>query len=347
MTIDTWKDVSHDTDPPLNVQKPLELISRLFVQRKFENAHQECIRLLDQFDILTSDQRNVLLLMLLRISKEVGQWNEAWQKVCQLIGGSGMLSEELLLLGSLKMLKEKEYKNTLDLIETWLTCQTDEYMARVASNMQPSARNYRRIVELYLLSLVGAHDYSAALAFLQYNTILGSQQKKTLEEYVVQLQNEEKALLTPVSNTIESTVVELPPVTTDLIKPTFKTRRDEGLCDPSVQSINQISSSTEASFTQQPVSEQPSTNITPVSKIAPKSNSKTILARITETMIRYAKYSQKRHWLISGIFVMLVLLMWISRKMSILQHKGVIYRILSIAGNRLLTTARMGINAQF
>ncbi|KAH6584881.1 hypothetical protein BASA61_007249 [Batrachochytrium salamandrivorans] len=335
-----------------NHSHKLQLASRLFVRRQFTHATDLCNELVLSLDLLSPDHRSVLLLLMLRLAHELHRWDAGWDKVCLLAGGVHMLPADSLLLGALSCLKAKDFTKARDMIETWLAHQTDTFMDQVASGIQPYAQNYQRIIELYIISLVGLFDFDSARVFLAFNTALAPDQKAALEEHVDQLKKKADASIAQPIPVEKAVQLKTEDRTADLCVKSSATQIPTTFADLPDTSVSRDLPTSAAVITSQtpfPLSpsrsnpvEAVNDNITlPSSR---RERCRASLSTLLHTVMLYSKVGQRLSMGVPGLILAFIFLIWVVRRSGLFQSGSSIRRIASIIGTRLLATARMGMN---
>ncbi|KAI8925258.1 hypothetical protein BC831DRAFT_462032 [Entophlyctis helioformis] len=364
-------------DGPLpTAKRQLEHASALFVQRRFNECREVCESLLaaaaktqqaqqaqhegqahptdgtQGLDLPPADL-NMLLLLLLRLAREQGRWEPEWERACLLAGGIEMLSEDVLLLGTLTQVKAKAFRAARDTVEVWLAGKSDDFFNEAALGMQPSRRNYERVVELYILALAGMGDHAAGTEFLRYNTILAANHRQLLMDHVHKLENEAqtavhasqeaaKAVVLPAAqvNHTKQAEQKVPPQSQPQ---TGKTKAEAATSVSSSAATTATASTATAVAVSTRTSS--SSNHTPASREAGSTASSTVrtLARRARAVV--AGRGRLAAAIPAALLVALLLALWAgAQRAGFFKRDTIVGRILGVVVDRLKATARMGLN---
>ncbi|TPX69332.1 hypothetical protein SpCBS45565_g02485 [Spizellomyces sp. 'palustris'] len=169
-----------------SLERELKRISRLYIQRRFDEAYGLCQK---QFGSFGSDGEqaklwNILAVLYLRIAaqrEDSSQSEEArptdWDYMLRLYGGAvEKLPADVLCAGILLLQKRRLHSSSKQAIETWLATLPDDYFWSLSNEVQSDAlQNYERIVELYCLHVLPSlGEWESAKDFLEWNEVIAT-----------------------------------------------------------------------------------------------------------------------------------------------------------------------------
>ncbi|KAJ3286134.1 hypothetical protein HK104_009166 [Borealophlyctis nickersoniae] len=176
------------------LRKTMNRIYRLFLERRFQEAHSLCARTITEQEPVrstgnneTDDLHSSLLQLYLKIAEQqpnkaktgsAGSRVEEWDYVVRWFQPGRPIPAEITICGIFLHLKRQSFGAARDLIELWLAEQSDAFFMAVAEGTPPFAQNYERIVELYVLHVLPKlGDWHSAEQFLQFNDVLSEERK--------------------------------------------------------------------------------------------------------------------------------------------------------------------------
>ncbi|KAI9104625.1 hypothetical protein DFS34DRAFT_603882 [Phlyctochytrium arcticum] len=355
--------------PVKAVQLRLKRLSRLYVQRRFDEAHKVCREAIEHNktnDLVRNNKAwNTLLVIFLRVAAQRASIARAeasqpvaekscvpeWEYVLQRLydGLVENVPAEILCAGVLLLQEHGMHSTSQQAIETWLASQSELFYASIMNKSQPDmCQNYERIVELYCLHVLPhLNDYEAAKQFLEMNDVLCDQRR---DSYLNTLEKIEARHRTSLQKAEARIAESAKP------KSAPSPLREEGNKErtsktPEILTANRVPETklpTASTASSPDASSNPSvlpkTNINkPPSKDQPIS--RTISSLGSQLSKRIQHFIQSYPGL-PPILIAAVLLALLARMLKSLFAGTMVGRGVSVVMDKLMSTARMGLNVQ-
>ena len=147
-----------------------------------------------------------------------------------------MLADDVLNLGLLLHIKQKEFHSAKDLIESRLATLPDEMLLQAEQRIEPACKQYHRLIELYILTLAGLLDFDSASEFLKHNFVLAAARKNVLMVHLNKMKAMHCAVIQPAKD--ETTVADDTVESSQTIDSTDK-RSDADKQPETIKSVSQ------------------------------------------------------------------------------------------------------------
>ncbi|KAJ3167080.1 hypothetical protein HDU88_002417 [Geranomyces variabilis] len=160
-------------------------ISLLYLQQRFDEAYDLCLRELDRnLDTEQHDQRILLNVLFLRIAafRRSEDKTQDWTRAVDQYGGAvALVPAEVLCAGVLLLQSANLSAKSRDAIEEWLATRDEDFDRQVMDPKSKLREHYERIITLYTVNVLPSlGDWETAESFLEYHELLDEEVNKNL-----------------------------------------------------------------------------------------------------------------------------------------------------------------------
>ncbi|KAJ3132118.1 hypothetical protein HDU90_007551 [Geranomyces variabilis] len=168
-----------------SLRATIRRISLLYLQQRFDEAYDLCLRELDR-NLHTEqyDQRILLNVLFLRIAafRRSEDKTHDWTRAVDQYGGAvALVPAEVLCAGVLLLQSANLSAKSRDAIEEWLAARDEDFDRRVMDPKSKLREHYERIITLYTVNVLPSlGDWETAESFLEYHELLDEEVNKNL-----------------------------------------------------------------------------------------------------------------------------------------------------------------------